>query len=136
MIRALILLLIFFPSFALATGELLSPPDAWKRAEAGELTIIDIRTPPEWAWTGVPKTSKRATWWKLTGEEGFLDDVLALTGGDRDMPIALICAAGVRSSDAARFLISRGFSNVSDIGEGMMGGRAGPGWLERKLPLE
>lgn len=136
MTRALFLLLIFLPSFALANGEMLTPPDAWKQAEAGELTIIDIRTPPEWALTGSPRTASRFNWWQVSGENGFLDDVLALTGGDRNRPIALICAAGSRSSEAARFLISRGFSHVSDIGEGMMGGRAGPGWLERKLPLE
>ncbi len=57
----------------------------------------------------------------------------------RQRPAPAHCAdlrAGVRSSEATYFLLSQGFTRVSDIGEGMLGSRAGPGWLDRKLPLD
>ena len=52
------------------------------------------------------------------------------------MPIALICAGGVRSRHAARLLHQRGYTQVTDIREGMFGSRSGPGWLRRGLPTE
>ncbi|WP_417518680.1 rhodanese-like domain-containing protein [Minwuia sp.] len=132
----LVLLCLILPGIAATTGDVVAPSDAWKRAEAGDLTIIDVRTPPEWAWTGTARTAHRANWWQISGPDGFLKDILRITGGDRDVAIALICARGVRSSAAARFLVQQGFSNVSDIGEGMLGSADGPGWLERDLPLD
>lgn len=134
--RLLLLLVLLLPLPAAAANDLLPPQEAWALAEKGELLIIDVRTPPEWAWTGVPRTAARANWWQVAGSNGFLKDVMELTNGDRDRRIALICARGVRSSEAARFLQSKGFTNVSDIGEGMLGSRTGPGWLDRKLPLQ
>lgn len=134
--HALFILLLMLPTVGLANDGLLAPPEAWAQAEADKLIIVDVRTPPEWAWTGSPKTSSQANWWQLGGREGFLEDILEITDGDRSRPIALICARGVRSSEATAFLRSQGFTNVSDIGEGMLGSRAGPGWLDRKLPLE
>jgi rhodanese-related sulfurtransferase len=131
-----ILLVVLLPLSALGNGGLVAPPAAWERAEKGELLIIDVRTPPEWAWTGSPKGAGRANWWQVAGRDGFLADVLEITGGDRTRPLALICASGVRSSEAAAFLIRQGFTNVADIGEGMLGSRAGPGWLDRGLPLD
>ena len=120
---------------ARADDRLIGPSDAWTAAEAGRLQIIDIRTPPEYHWTGSPKTAARADWWQLAGTSGFLTDILRIVTNDRTRPLALICARGVRSSKATAFLRSHGFTNVRDIGEGMLGSRAGPGWLDRKLPL-
>lgn len=132
----LLILMLLTPFAAGADVPLLSPDQAWMEARSGKVLIIDIRNAPEWAWTGVPKGAARASWWQVGGESGFLKDVLAIAGDARDRPIALICARGVRSSDAAAFLRRQGFSNVRDIGEGMLGSAAGPGWLKRQLPLE
>ncbi len=115
---------------------LLSPPDAWVKAEAGAVLVIDIRNAPERAWTGVARGAARASWWQVRGASGFLDDVLQIVGNDRSRAIALICARGVRSGAARAFLKTQGFTNVHDIGEGMLGSPAGPGWLRRELPLE
>jgi rhodanese-related sulfurtransferase len=41
----------------------------------------------------------------------------------------------VRSSRLSRTLRDAGYSNVIDVPEGMLGSYAGPGWLERGLPL-
>lgn len=137
MVLTLLLMLVpLFPWTASAEPSLLSPARAWSEAQEGRLTIIDVRNAPEWAWTGVPQGAARASWWQVGGESGFLQDVLAIVGGDRNRPIALICARGSRSGDAADLLRRNGFGNVHDIGEGMLGSPAGPGWLQRELPLE
>lgn len=137
-------LIVLLGLVAIATGTitasaesagLISPDMAAALSAEKQLKIIDVRSPPEWAWTGVAKGAARANWWQ-PGDKGFLNDVLQAVGGDRTRPIALICARGVRSSKARRFLLARGFTDVRDIGEGMLGSRTGPGWLARKLPLE
>ncbi|MDF1732821.1 MAG: rhodanese-like domain-containing protein [Minwuia sp.] len=132
----LLILLLLMPLPASADVAVLSPDRAWEEARSGQVLIIDVRNAPEWAWTGVPRGAARASWWQIGGEGGFLEDVLALVSHDRDRAIALICARGVRSSDAAAFLRANGFSSVRDIGEGMLGSAEGPGWLKRQLPLE
>lgn len=47
---------------------------------------------------------------------------------DREKPILCICAGGVRSDRAARFLLSNGFNDVTNMVEGMKG------WLGRGFP--
>ncbi|MDF1720188.1 MAG: rhodanese-like domain-containing protein [Minwuia sp.] len=136
MFLTLLVLVLPVTGWAAADDALLSPPDAWAEARAGSVLIVDIRNSPEWAWTGVARGAARASWWQVQGESGFLADILQITGDDRTKPIALICARGVRSSAATAFLKAQGFTNVRDIGEGMLGSAAGPGWLQRKLPLE
>ena len=133
----LLILLLLMPFAAPSADVALLPPDrAWGEAKAGQVLIIDVRNAAEWAWTGVPRGAARASWWQIGGESGFLEAVLAIVGHERDRAIALICASGVRSSKAAAFLRANGFSNVRDIGEGMLGSASGPGWLKRQLPLE
>ena len=48
----------------------------------------------------------------------------------KDRPILCICAGGVRSEKATRFLLSQDFDAVTNMAEGMMG------WLGRGLPAE
>lgn len=47
----------------------------------------------------------------------------------KDRPILCICAGGVRSERAARFLLSKDYEDVTNMSEGMKG------WQKRKLPL-
>jgi hypothetical protein len=35
----------------------------------------------------------------------------------------------------SNLLENAGFTNIIDVPEGMMGSRAGPGWLKRGLPV-
>ena len=106
-------------------------------AQAGELTIIDIRRPTEWRRTGVPEGSFGISLQnfsrKVRGQ--FPDDVLAVVDGDKDKSIALICASGGRSAWALGLLQEAGFSHVYDISEGMFGNGKAPGWLARNLPV-
>ncbi|QIK36845.1 rhodanese-like domain-containing protein [Caldichromatium japonicum] len=115
-----------------AADLVLSPDEALAKARAGELTLIDIRTPPEWRETGVPVGAKRLD---MT-DPRFLDRLLELIKGDKSAPIALICRTGNRSGYVVQQLQRLGFSQIYDIPEGMAGSRAGPGWLRRGLPIE
>ena len=111
---------------------------AWDLAEQGGLVIVDVRTQGEWRQTGVAPGAARISLysnWAVPNDD-FVATVLQALGGDRDRPVALICATGGRSSYAANLLRREGFSHVADIDEGMVGSDAGIGWLSRALPVE
>lgn len=131
--RLVLSLMGLFCLFSAEAADLrLAADAAWAKAQAGEILLIDIRTPPEWRETGVPQGAKRLD---MT-DPRFLDRLLELVKGDRSAPIALICRTGNRSGYVVQQLRSLGFSQVYDVPEGMAGSRAGPGWLRRGLPIE
>lgn len=112
-------------------GDKLSAEQAHQAATSGEVTLIDIRTPGEWKSLGVgegayPLDLRRAD---------FIDALTAIVGPDRGQPIALICARGVRSARLSLVLSKAGFTNIIDVPEGMLGSRAGPGWINTGLPV-
>ena len=123
------------PAFAQDAFDL-TAPQARERASRGELTLIDIRTPGEWRATGVAPGVARIDMQHPDGARGFVQAVLDQVGGDRNAPIALICRTGNRSGQVQQFLQRQGFTQVYDVPEGMVGSRAGPGWLRRGLPVE
>jgi rhodanese-related sulfurtransferase len=114
---------------------IVDPVQAHEAAVRGEMTIVDVRRPSEWQATGVPRGAARITMHSARGMLGFLDEIARLTGGDKSMPIALICAAGVRSRYAAEYLRALGYTNVVNIGEGVQGSAHGVGWRHRRLPM-
>lgn len=114
----------------------LSAPDALVRSRNGALTVIDVRSPAEWRQTGIAAGAKPISMHDPEGMKGFYKNVLEAVGGDKDAPIAMICARGNRSRYTQAFLRERGFTQVFDISEGMLGREAAPGWLARKLPLD
>ncbi len=133
---AMILLLIFLGTGGGATPRgVVAPEQALHLARDGKVTIIDIRRPEEWQETGIASGAKRATIRHRQGTAGFLDRIASLTKGDKTAPIALICAGGVRSKHASRLLRGRGYTQVLDISEGMLGNGKGAGWIGRKLPV-
>jgi len=115
-----------------AAGTILTAPDALDKAKAGEITLIDIRTPPEWRQTGV---AAGALTIDMTSKN-FLQDLLDSVQGDRGAPIVLICRTGNRTDYTRKALEKLGFTNVSHVAEGMAGSTAGPGWVRRGLPVE
>lgn len=115
-------------------AEELSAPEAYARASAGEITLIDVRRPSEWRQTGLPAHGEAITIHDPEGLPAFVRKIAALLDNDPARPVALICASGVRSSYAEKLLEQAGFTAVYNVTEGMMGGRAGPGWLKRDLP--
>jgi rhodanese-related sulfurtransferase len=118
------------------SGPTLSAPDAHAQARAGTLTLIDIRRPDEWRQTGVAEGALRINMAHPQGASGFVRQVEAEIGGDRNAPIGLICRTGNRTTHMQQVLREAGFTQVYNIREGMAGSGAGPGWVARGLPVE
>ena len=109
----------------------LSPPEALAAVRDGKLVLVDVRRPDEWAQTGiaegaVPIDMRRPDF------IAAVEDAASLQPG---VPIAFICARGVRSRRVTRMMETAGLNNIVDIPEGMLGSFAGPGWLDRGLPV-
>jgi rhodanese-related sulfurtransferase len=119
-----------------SSGPTLTAPDAYAQAQAGKLTLIDIRHPEEWHQTGVAKGALHIDMTSAQGEAGFVAQVAAEMGGDKHAPIGLLSRAGNRGANAQQVLLKAGFTRVFNIKEGMDGSNAGPGWIARGLPLE
>ena len=117
-------------------GPTMAAPDAYAQAQAGKLTLIDVRTPDEWRKTGVAQGALRIDMTNARGEAGFIRQVDAALGGNKHLPVGLIGLAGNRAANAQKVLRESGFTHVYNIKEGMLGGSAGPGWIARKLPVE
>ncbi len=128
-------LLIAASGLALANPDL-TAPEAAAAVAAGKVTLIDIRTPPEWKETGVARGAKLLNMLHPQGAPGFTNALLDKVKGDKNAPIALICRTGNRTTQVQRYLQSQGFTNVYNVKEGMAGSGAGPGWLKRGLPVE
>jgi len=118
------------------SGPSLAAPDAYAQAQAGKLTLIDIRRPDEWRQTGVAKDALQINMAHPQGMAGFVQQVTAELGGDRNAPIGLICRTGNRTTQMQQVLREAGFTQVYNIKEGMAGSAAGPGWIARGLPLQ
>ncbi len=108
----------------------LTPHEALAAIAAGDIILIDIRRPDEWRATGiadgaVPIDMRR---------EDFVEAVRAARP-DPSVAIALICARGVRSRRTFNALQDAGIPNIIDVPEGMLGSRAGPGWIASDLPM-
>ncbi len=52
-LRSALVAALYLTAGAAGAGTTLTAPEALDKAEAGEITLIDIRTPPEWRQTGV-----------------------------------------------------------------------------------
>ncbi len=117
-----------FPTY---DGPAIDPAEAARRVAAGEITLVDIRRPDEWAATGSGAGALRLD----LRRDDFVAALEAAVGGNRDAPIALICARGVRSARLAGQLRDAGFTQIINVPEGMQGSDAGPGWIARGLPV-
>lgn len=95
---------------------------------AGRMTLIDVRSQAEWRQTSVPTGAKTVTIHNPEEMPGFVTALTQAVKGRKNEPIALICARGGRSSSAERALRAAGFSNISNVREGMLGNPVdGPG---------
>lgn len=112
-------------------SEVWSADDAGFALASGRLQMLDIRTRDEWGQTGI---AERA-WPVSMHEEGFPERLFAARTLAGDNPVALICATGGRSGYLLRTLRDSGYSGYVDVSEGMLGSRAGPGWIARGLPV-
>lgn len=108
----------------------LSVAEAQALAASGEVTLIDIRRPDEWAETGIAADAHPLD----MRQADFLVRLREIAPAGT--PVAVICARGVRSARLAEDMRAAGFARVLDVPEGMIGSSAGPGWLAEGLPLK
>ena len=82
--------------------------ESWR--DDNDAVVIDIREPVEWA---------RGT---LDGSEkiSMMSLPQAAQTMDKDQAVLLVCATGARSTTAAAWLMSMGFSKVASMGGGVV----------------
>ncbi|NNE89874.1 MAG: rhodanese-like domain-containing protein [Silicimonas sp.] len=131
--RVLAVATLFLMSIAAAWAEtpILSAPDAKQQIEAGELILLDIRTPQEWRETGLAK----GAWPVSMHSRDFGTRLQAILAVYPPEQIALICAVGGRTGRVTAILEQNGIAGIVDVSEGMMGNRRGPGWIKRGLDV-
>ena len=110
----------------------ISDTEAYARQQAGEMIIVDIRTPPEWQQTGIAKGALKID---LQDPE-FIDKLVQLRTENQDKEIALICASSNRSGQAQRALSQAGFDRLYSVYGGMTGNGQVDGWIADGLPKE
>ena len=135
--RQLLLLLALGPALPASTVSLAQNRNVWSVRQAhtalqeDRIRLLDIRSPKEWRKTGVAQGA-----WPVS-----MHDIRFTTrlGTARELaesrPIALICATGNRSGLVTRALRMAGDDDLIDISEGMLGSRAGQGWIRSGLPV-
>ena len=129
-------MLLILTACAQDSGPTLSAPEAYARAQAGTLTLIDIRHPDELRQTGVAPGALRIDMTDTQGEAGFVQRVTTAMSEKKNAPIGLLSQGGNRGANAQQVLRKAGFTHVYNIKEGMQGSSAGPGWIARGLPMQ
>lgn len=123
------LLLFTLPAQAV---ELMQPAAVNTAIEAGKIALVDIRTPAEWAETGV---AAPATPIDMTSPQ-FIEGLKKVIAENPGKQIALICRTGNRSSKMADALEKAGLQNVIDVAGGMAGKGGNRGWVAEGLPVK
>jgi rhodanese-related sulfurtransferase len=126
--------LVLATAFAGSAGAVdkLTPTDVNAAMRAGDVVLVDIRRPDEWAANGIAKGAHPID---MTSET-FADDVNSLLKSNKGKRLAFICEAGVRSDQLAHELEASGFKGVVDVVGGMSGNSEGPGWIAEGLPVD
>ena len=94
--------------------EEIEPEDAAPLIEAGELKVIDVRQPYEFAGGHI----EQATLLPIEGLYSFAQ-ALALLNLDKAAPVIFVCAVGQRSAAAAEVAAIAGFQRVYNLAGGM-----------------
>ncbi len=129
-----------------------SPQEAWDvLASDPQAVLVDVRTPPEWSFAGLPNLSSinkktQTISWKTypTFEVNllFMDQLRAVVP-NVNAPLYFLCKTGGRSADAAIAMTNEGYLHCYNIADGFEGdrdamGRRGVinGWKASTLPWE
>ncbi len=83
-----------------------------KRMLTGNAQLLDVRTAGEFQ-SGHLKNALQADW---LNKEQFTDRISYL---DKNKPILVYCASGVRSASAAKWLLAKGFTDVKNLNGGL-----------------
>lgn len=130
--RFLAFLLALLPAFAFAAPKVMTAEEARAAQQAGEIVLVDIRTPQEWAEGGMPEGAVPLT----MQDPEFIPKLQQVLERSNGAPVAMICRTGSRSGYVASRLEEAGLTTIIDVSEGVYGSSKGPGWLKRGLPVE
>ena len=128
-------LLIFYISINIAYSKDLDHLESLSFYEEGKL-IIDVRNKDEWKESGVipnailiqmlaPDSNIR---------DEYLADLIKVIGTDKSKEVGIICRSGRRSSYTVNMLQEKGYTNINNISEGMLGDQKTIGWITRNYP--
>jgi rhodanese-related sulfurtransferase len=129
--RKLVFGILFLLAGPASAEQLMAPPDVEAGLEAGKIMLVDVRTPAEWAETGVATGARTID----MRAPDFLEQIEALKAANPDKQLAFICRTGHRSTIVVQGLEAQGLKDLINVTEGMKGSDKGPGWLARKLPV-
>lgn len=99
----------------------LTPPEVQSFLhEHPDAQLVDVREP--WEFTSG----------RLPGALSMPLGTVSQRSGelDKDRPIVVVCAGGVRSLDACQILASQGFGELISVAQGTKG------WIRHDLPIE
>ncbi len=99
--------------------------------------IIDVRNKSEWTETGIIPGSKLIQMLtpNMTLRDGFIDDLITLIGNDKLIEVGIICRSGNRSSATVAMLKEKGYKNIYNMSEGIVGASNKTGWINRGYPI-
>jgi rhodanese-related sulfurtransferase len=119
------------PALAQSALPTISVREAQERAASGQSVLVDIRTPEEWADTGVAQGAVRLD---MTSS-GFEIRLAAIRAENPGKQIDLICRTGNRTRQVQEALGKRGWQGLVNVRGGMLGDGRNAGWLDEKLPV-
>src|SRR5437868_3773366 len=114
--KRLSLFICFLISFALNSihaQDGLPSAEFEKRINTQQPQLLDVRTAGEYQ-SGHIKKSLQADW---LNKEQFTDRIKYL---DKNKPLLVYCASGMRSGAAAKWLLENGFTDVQNLKGGMV----------------
>lgn len=128
----------------------INPTDAWTTLrDDPSAVLVDVRTPAEWAYVGVPDLSGLgkqpyfvpwALFPSMQINPDFADQV-STAGVRPDQTVLFLCRSGVRSRSAAIAMTAQGFGRCYNVAEGFEGDPDGAkhrgtlnGWKTAGLP--
>jgi rhodanese-related sulfurtransferase len=134
--RHLLAALLLMPAAAWAQAPVtprptLSVREAHERTRAGQVVLVDIRTPEEWRDTGVAEGAIRLDMLN----PAFEARLAAIRAEHPGKPIAIICRTANRTRRVQEVLGQRGWRDIVDVRGGMLGDGQNKGWLDEGLPL-
>ena len=88
----------------------------------GEATLVDVREASEWEQGYIPGAHHVS--------KSYIEQQIEGVAPDRDQPVILYCAGGIRSLFAAQTLAEMGYTNVASMSAGFQG------WKSAGLPFD
>ena len=134
-LTAFLAALVFLTGYSVAQGFSpavdLSAQDTHLAVQSDILILVDIRTPEEWAQTGVAEGAHPISML----DQNFLAELAQLQDDNPGKPVAFICASGRRSALVQTELARRGYKDMFSVYGGTTGSRNAPGWIRDGLPI-